>query len=82
MALNDRETHYEAQIKEYQTKRDQAAHETDNLRSELAKLHDEFEKQSQSSKVQLEDLQNQSSIFPLFDHPHPHPISVRSCETS
>jgi septal ring factor EnvC (AmiA/AmiB activator) len=41
MALNERETHYETQIKEYQSKRDQAIRETQDLRTELTKLKEE-----------------------------------------
>ena len=41
MALNERETHYETQIKEYQTKRDQAVRETQDLRAELTKLQED-----------------------------------------
>ncbi|CAF3949096.1 unnamed protein product [Adineta steineri] len=41
MASNERETHYESQIKEYQTKRDQAVRETQDLRNELTKLQED-----------------------------------------
>ena len=82
MALNDRETHYEAQIKEYQTKRDQAVRETQDLRNELTKLQEEkaandtqlsaskqdLEKQIHSFTTQINDLQNQSTSLSLSQH--------------
>jgi uncharacterized protein YeeX (DUF496 family) len=54
MALNERETHYETQIKEYQTKRDQAAREAQDLRTELTKLQEE----KSSNEKQLNDTIN------------------------
>ncbi|CAF1284245.1 unnamed protein product [Rotaria sordida] len=78
MALNEREAHYEMQIKEYQTKRDQAIRETQDLRNELTKLQEEktsnekqlndsinklkqdFEKQIESSQIQITELENQN----------------------
>ena len=54
MALNERETHYETQIKEYQTKRDQAVRETQDLRTELTKLQEE----KTSNDKQLNDAIN------------------------
>jgi chromosome segregation ATPase len=84
MALNERESHYEIQIKEYQTKRDQAVREIQDLRNELIKLQEEkssnekqlndlinslkqdFEKQIQSFKTQITELQHQSLFFFSF----------------
>ncbi len=54
MALNERETHYEIQIKEYQTKRDQAVRETQDLRNEFIKLQEE----KTSNEKQLNDSIN------------------------
>ncbi len=90
MALNEREIHYETQIKEYQTKRDQAVREIQDLRTELAKFQEEkslnekqlndsintlkqdFEKQIQSYKTQINELENQSLFlyfgFLYFSH--------------
>jgi septal ring factor EnvC (AmiA/AmiB activator) len=83
MALNEREIHYETQIKEYQTKRDQAVREIQDLRTELAKFQEEkslnekqlndsintlkqdFEKQIQSYKTQINELENQSLFLYL-----------------
>ncbi len=80
MALNERESHYENQIKEYQAKRDQASREIQDLRNELTKFQEEksviekqsidtkedFEKQIQSLKTQITDLETQSTSFPFF----------------
>ena len=71
MALNDRETHYETQIKEYQVKRDQAVRETQDLRNELnqlqeekvsneKQLNDEINNIKQDFEKQLIELENQS----------------------
>lgn len=54
MALNERETHYEQQIKEYQNKRDQAVRETQDLRTELTKVQEE----KACSEKQLNDSLN------------------------
>lgn len=54
MALNERETHYETQIKEYQNKRDQAAREAQDLRTELTKVQEE----KSSNEKQLNDTIN------------------------
>ncbi len=54
MALNERETHYESQIKEYQTKRDQAARDTQDFRTELTKVQEE----KSSNEKQLNDTIN------------------------
>ncbi|CAF1001129.1 unnamed protein product [Rotaria magnacalcarata] len=59
MALNERESHYEVQIKEYQTKRDQAIRESQDLRTELTKLQD-LEQQIESYKIQIIELENQN----------------------
>ena len=71
MALNDRETHYETQIKEYQVKRDQAVRETQDLRNELnqlqeekvsneKQLNDEINNIKQDFEKQLIELENKS----------------------
>ena len=71
MALNDRETYYETQIKEYQVKRDQAVRETQDLRNELnqlqeekvsneKQLNDEINNIKQDFEKQLIELENQS----------------------
>jgi DNA repair exonuclease SbcCD ATPase subunit len=39
--LNERESRYEQQIKEYQTKLDQSNHDLQNIQSELTKLQEE-----------------------------------------
>ena len=49
MASSERESHFEVQIKEYQAKRDQAVHETQDVRTQLAKLQEE--KESQEKKL-------------------------------
>jgi uncharacterized coiled-coil DUF342 family protein len=82
MALSERESHYEAQIKEYQTKRDQSARDMQDLRNELTKLQEEkttnekqfsaaredLEKQIQSFTTQMNELDNQSSSPSLSQH--------------
>ncbi|CAF3799451.1 unnamed protein product [Rotaria sp. Silwood1] len=54
MTLNEREVHYEMKIEEYQTKRDQAIRETQDLRNELTKLQEE----KSSNEKQLNDSIN------------------------
>jgi chromosome segregation ATPase len=56
MASNEREIHYENQIKEYQIKRDQTVREIQDLRNELTRLQEE----KFSNEKQLNELENQS----------------------
>jgi hypothetical protein len=56
MASNEREIHYENQIKEYQIKRDQTVREIQDLRNELTRLQEE----KISNEKQLNELENQS----------------------
>lgn len=79
MTLNEREN----QLKEYQTKGDQASQEIQDLRNALEEknskekqlndsinsLKQDFEKQIQSLKTQITQLENQSlSLFSLALH--------------
>jgi len=67
MGSNEREIHYENQIKEYQTKRDQAVREIQDLRNELTRLQEEKtsnEKQLNESINSLkQDFEKQIQYF-------------------
>jgi chromosome segregation ATPase len=67
MTSNEREIHYENQIKEYQTKRDQAVREIQDLRNELTRLQEEKtsnEKQLNESINSLkQDFEKQIQYF-------------------
>ncbi|CAF2154407.1 unnamed protein product [Rotaria magnacalcarata] len=81
MALNERESHYEVQIKEYQTKRDQAIRESQDLRTELTKLQD-LEQQIESYKIQIIELENQNTLYDIgFLDYHEHFVIRISTDT-
>lgn len=61
MASSERESHFEAQIKEYQAKRDQALQETEARRAELAKLQGEKESQEKKLNEMVQTLKDDFS---------------------
>ena len=67
MTLNKRESHYENQIKELQTKRDQAIRESQDIRNELNKLQEDktsIEKQLNETINSLkQDFEKQIQSF-------------------
>jgi uncharacterized coiled-coil DUF342 family protein len=63
MTLNERETYYEQQIKEYQTNINQAIRETEKVRNEFKQIHEKNDLKEKQSQALINELkQNYEKI--------------------
>jgi uncharacterized coiled-coil DUF342 family protein len=63
MTLNERETYYEQQIKEYQTNINQAIRETEKVRNEFKEIHEKNDLKEKQSQALINELkQNYEKI--------------------
>ena len=66
MAMNEREVHYQSQIKELQTTRDQSLLDIQGLQSELHQMTDTISNLSQDNKKLHNDLNERGKLAFFF----------------
>ena len=84
--MNEREAHYESQVKQSLTERDQAVRDVEDLRNELRQMQEEktareeeLNETVRALTAQIETLQTElNERGDLFDRPFPTSISF-SC---